>query len=272
MDLDKRASSILVNTYWSPTGWRREPTVAPEDFAYAKSQGMMFDPVRLSHDQAIHAALKAASALSQAEVSDAFVTSLGSRRLDLRSGLGSYAVARHLREHKMSSAYGSRGCAYCGEFDHQGTNLDLNILSFERVKWGGVRHSQPTYIGFDLETLRKTPRPSPEPRDFAILESIIDIAGSMRPAARLSDLDKALAKVLPSNSAERRNLIGILGNAGIIIDPSRPDFRQRFVPCGEREQTPWHKDDWPYPVQWWVGSHGVQGAAVTDWFPRLGDH
>jgi hypothetical protein len=271
MDLDKRASGILVNTYWSPTGWRREPTVAPDDFAYAKSQGMMFDPVRLSHDQAVHAALKAASALSQAEVIDAFVASLGSRRLDLRSGLGSYAVARHLREHRMSSAHGSRACSYCGEFDHQGTDVDLNILSFERVRWGGVRHSQPTYIGFDLATLRKTPRPSAEPRDFAILGSIIDIAGSMPPAARLSDLDKALAKVLPSNSAERRSLIGILGYAGIIIDPSRPDFRQRFVPCGEREQTPWHKDDWPYPVQWWVGSYGVQGAAVADWFPRLGD-
>ncbi|MEN5146383.1 hypothetical protein [Brevundimonas diminuta] len=270
MDLDKRASSILLNTYWSPSGWRRDPAVAPDDFTYARSQGLMFDPVRLSHEQAIHTSLKAASTLSQAEVADAFVASLGSRRLDLRSGLGSYAVVRHLREHRMS-AQNSPSCAYCGEYDHDKTDLDLNILSFERIKWGGIRHTQPTYIAFDLDTLRKTSRPSPEPRDFAILKSIIEVAASMTAAARLSDLDKALAKVLPSNSAERRILIGILGYAGILIDPSRPDFRRQFVPCDKREQTPWHKNDWPYPVQWWVGSHGVQKAAVADWFPRLGE-
>lgn len=270
MHLDKHASDILQNTYWSSSGWRRDPTVTPHDFNYAKSQGLMFDPVLLSHDQAILAALNAASALGQAEVADAFVASLGSRRLDLRSGLGSYAVVRHLREHRMCARNGA-GCDYCGEYDHDKTALDLNILSFERIKWGGVRHSQPTYIAFDLDTLRRTPRPSPEPSDFAILKSIIDVAASMPPAARLGDLDKALAKILPSNSAERRVLIGILGYAGVITDPSRPDFRQRFVPFDERERTPWHKDDWPYPVQWWTGSHGVQRGAISDWFPRLAD-
>jgi len=269
MDLDKRASDILIDAYWSTTGWRREPVVAPEDFAYAKSRGVMFDPIRPSHDQVVHTALKAASEISQAEVSDAFVASLSSRRLDLRSGLGSYAVARHFREHRKSLSYDSRHCSYCGEYDHQNTTLDLNILNFERVKWGGVRHSHPAYVGFDLETLRKTQRPSPGPRDFMILKSIIDTAGSMSPSARLSDLDKALAKVLPSNSAERRALIGILGYAGIIIDSSRPAFRKQFVPFDEREHTSWSKDDWPYPVQWWTGSHGVQTAAVADWFPLL---
>ncbi|WP_156320341.1 hypothetical protein [Brevundimonas sp. AAP58] len=270
MHLDKRASDILLNTYWSSNGWRRDPTVAPDDFNYAKSKGLMFDPVRLSHDQAILAALNAASAVGQEDVANAFIASLGSRRLDLRSCLGSYAVVRHLREHRMSARNGP-GCDYCGEYDHDKAALDLNVLSFERIKWGGVRHSQPSYIAFDLDTLRKTPRPSPSARDFAMLKLILHVAASMPPAARLSDLDKALAKVLPSNSAERRVLIGILGYAGIITDPTRSDFRQRFVPCEEREQTPWHKDDWPYPVQWWTGSHGVQMAAITDWFPRLAD-
>lgn len=91
----------------------------------------------------------------------------------------------------------------------------------------------------------------------------------MGPRARLSDLAKALSKLLPSNDAERRTLIGILGYAGILIDPDRPDFWKRFVPADEREQTPYHKDDWPYPVQWWNGSHGVNEAAVADWFPAF---
>jgi hypothetical protein len=88
--------------------------------------------------------------------------------------------------------------------------------------------------------------------------------------ARLSDLDKSLSKVLASNSAERRVLIGILGYAGILIDPSRPAFRKGFVADAQREETPWHKDDWPYPVQWWNSSFGIDEAAVDDWFPSLG--
>jgi len=270
MPLDKRAIKILIDTYWSSAGWRQNPTVTPEDFAYAKSNGVMFDPIRLSHDEAIGAALRAANEISGTEVVGSFIASLGSRRLDLRSGLASYAVVRNMREHKMMPATSGRYCTYCGYFDTH--DIDLNILNFERIKWGGIRHNQPTYIAFDLETLRKTSRPSPQSIDFAILHSIVNTTRSMPPAARLRDLDKALAKLLPSNSAERRVLIGILGYIGILVDPARPDFRLQFVPLVEREHTPWHKDDWPYPVQWWNGSHGANQAAIDHWFPGLMIH
>lgn len=268
MSLDKRAVKILTDTYWSSAGWRRDPRVSPEDFAYAKSQRLMFDPISLSHNKAIDAALRAASEISQTEVVDAFIASLGSRRLDLRSGLASYAVVRHMQPHEKVISVTSPACAYCGSYDE--LDCDLNILNFERIKWGGVRHNQPAYIAFDLQTLRSTSRPSSEPGDFAILRAIIDMARSMPPTARLGDLDKALAKTLASNGAERRTLIGILGYAGILIDPTRPDFRQKFVPSFQREHTPWHKDDWPYPVQWWKASHGVDQSAIDDWFPGLG--
>jgi hypothetical protein len=102
-----------------------------------------------------------------------------------------------------------------------------------------------------------------------ILASILKAARSLSAAARLRDLEKALSKLLPSNDGERRTLIGILGYAGILIDPSRPDFRQQFVPAVERQHTPWHKDDWPYPVQWWDGSHGVNEVAIAEWFPSI---
>ncbi|MEO8375873.1 MAG: hypothetical protein ABI471_11650 [Sphingomonas bacterium] len=269
MTPDERAAKILMNTYWSAAGWRREPTISPEDFAYAKSRHVMFDPDNFSHDGAVDAVLQEVAATSQADVASAFLASLGSRRLDLRSGLGTYAVARHFQRHSSVTAMGRKSCAYCGLYHTQ--DADLNILNFERLKWGGVRHTQPTYIAFDLKILRETLRPSPTPDDFVILRTILNTARSMQPNARLSDLDKSLSKVLASNSAERRVLIGILGYAGILIDPSRPAFRNQFVAEVEREQTPWHKDDWPYPVQWWNGSFGVDDAAVNDWFPEI-DH
>jgi hypothetical protein len=101
------------------------------------------------------------------------------------------------------------------------------------------------------------------------LKAVLDTIEALPSTAKLADLDKSLATVLKSNSSERRCLIGILGYAGILIDPCRSSFRTDYVPAASREQTPWYKDDWPYPVQWWNGSFGIQSAAVTDWFPNL---
>lgn len=263
---DKRATKILLNTYWDTGGWRREPAIAPQDLVYAKSHGMMFHAVRRSHAEAVNAVIQALETTTKSQVVDAFIASLGSRRLDLRSGLGTFSVARHFKGHDALSTRATSPCFYCGFYD--GEN-DLSILNFERFKWGGVRHTDPTYIAFDLQMLRKAGLLIPQSTDRDILRAILMTAHSMPASARLGDLEKALAKVLPSNSSERRALIGILGYAGILIDPSRPDFREQFVPFEERETTPWHKDDWPYPVQWWMGSHGINHDAANEWFPGL---
>ncbi|WP_442579897.1 hypothetical protein ACSBOB_31210 [Mesorhizobium sp. ASY16-5R] len=265
MTLDRRAVQILTNTFWTAAGWRRERSVSAEDFDYAKAGGLMFDPLSLSHDEAVESAIAARDALSKTHVVGAFIASLRSRRLDLRSGLGSYAVARHLVKHELMRQQSSRACAICGGYES--SDIDLNVLSVERIKWGGVRHSQPSYIGFDLSRLASTPTNEPEDEDHSMLKHIVEIARSMPPTAKLKDLDKALASVVPSNSAERRTLIGILGYCGILIDNSKPDFRKQFVPYVEREHTGYAKDDWPFPVQWWRGWCGLKEDAVKDWFP-----
>lgn len=267
MTPDKRALRILSDTFWSPMGWKPKPNVSAEDLAYAKAKGVMFDPMTLSHDEATRGAAEAVSATNQNAVVQAFVASLSSRRLDLRSAFGSYAVGRHMHEHKISPSGPGQSCSYCGGYEV--ANADPNILNFERIKWGGVRHYQPQYIALDLGIFGSTTALVPSNDDLKILRSIFEIAKSMPPKSRLGDLDKALAKAFPSNSAERRTLISIFGYAGILVDPSRPDFRLSFVPCVEREQTPWHKDDWPYPVQWWNGSFGVNQAAAADWFSEF---
>lgn len=263
---DKRALKILTDMFWSSAGWKRDPTVSPEDFAYAKAKGLMFDPIALTHDEAVAAAIDAVRRTSQESIARAFTSSLGSRRLDLRSALGSYAVGHHMKAHSRVAA-GGIGCAYCGTYDK--ANADPNILNFERFKWGGVRHDHPQYIAFDLGLFASLENVVPSKDDYRILRSIFEAAKSLPSTARLSDLAQALSKLLPSNNAERRTLIGILGYAGILADPGRPDFRRRFVPSAEREHTPWSKDDWPYPVQWWNGSCGLNQSAVDEWFPDL---
>jgi hypothetical protein len=84
----------------------------------------------------------------------------------------------------------------------------------------------------------------------------------------LSDLNRALSG---HSLRTVRTLISILGYAGLLIDPERPDFRCEFVPDTKCEETPWYKDDWPYPVRWWNGSFGVNEAAINEWFSDLGN-
>jgi hypothetical protein len=268
MALNERAVRILLDTYWPSAGWKMNPETPAIDFAYAKTQDVMFDPISMSHDQVVDAVLRAISATSKSRVVENFVASLSSRQLDLRSALGSYAVGRHLQQHDFVRSQSRAPCAHCGDYDNS-EQIDLNVLNFERIKWGGVRHLHPQYIALDLQLSERIERPELRDYDFAILRLILDVAGSMPAQARPNQLDKALAKIFPSNSAERRTLIAILGFTGVLVDPSRPDFRKQFVPVEERERTPWHTDDWPYPVQLWTGAHGVNQTAVDEWFAEL---
>jgi hypothetical protein len=52
--IDKGALKILSGTYWTSEGWKKQPEISAEDFSYAKTAGLMFDPIRLTHDQAVN--------------------------------------------------------------------------------------------------------------------------------------------------------------------------------------------------------------------------
>ena len=142
--MDKRAQKILFDTYWSSAGWHRTGLETPSenDYAYAKSKRVMFDPQRLDHADAVERLLNATAKLSRWGVADAFLASLSTRRLDWRSALGSYAVFQHLHQHAAAGALHS--CSICGA-DIKPAVQDLNLLNFKRLKWGGVRHSDVLY-------------------------------------------------------------------------------------------------------------------------------
>jgi hypothetical protein len=269
ISVDERALEILFTTYWSSSGWKKVYLTPPDDLEYAKAAGVMFESRRIGHDQAVNWALHSRGRVHKAQVADAFLASLSSRRLNWRSALGSFAVSVNLVAHHWSKASGSGfRCPSCGAYE--GTDhKDLNILSFERFKWGGVRHTDPLYIGFDLERFSCEEAPEPTAVDRAIMREILNTARSLPTDAKLSNLSKALTSVFPSNLSERRNLIGILGYCGILQVPSLPGFIQGFPSVSERPEVPWTKNDWPYPVQWWNGSCGVSEDASHFWFRKL---
>ncbi len=267
--LDPKAVRILFDTYWRPGGWkhRSEQQTPPGDFAYAKRMGVMFDPVRIRHDDLIKKLADRVSRIDQEGVAAAFLVSLGSRRLELRSALGIYAFARHLPGHRFQGVDGR--CDICGQHRDRGKEEDLNVLNFERLKWGGVRHTDPLFTWFDLTEFSKLEVPRPTSEDRGILCGILERARSTPSGVTVQELQRSLTGLFKSTKSERDILLDILGLSGILETSAHPGFMTRFTPSSRREEPPWRFVEREYPVCWWRGRDGVNETRVRELFGSL---
>ena len=212
-------------------------------------------------------AIDVRSRVNPEAVAAAFLASLSTRRLELRSALGSYSVLRHLPDHVHHGP--RKPCPTCGEYDREGDEVDLNILNFERFRWGGVRHEEPTYATFDLERFLESDRPEPTDSDRAIFRDLMRAIEAVPAETTGPQLQARLGGIFPSNKAERDILINILGYCGILRTPSHPGFRDRFIPTCDRDLPTQHLVDMGYPACWWKGRGGIERDAVRACFPAL---
>jgi hypothetical protein len=267
--VDRRALNVLFDTYWTSGGWRdhRSRSTPPDDFEYAKQAGVMFEPIRVSHDDIVKRALAAVSGVKRQAVADAFVASLSSRRLDLRSALGSFAVLQHLAKHPAPR--GDESCPVCGVYGGRAEQKDLNVLNFERFKWGGVRHHQPLYASMDLELFRTLPRVKPMPADVAVFKGLMKAIDAAPVSTSSAILQRHLNKAFDSNKAERDVVVGILGYCGILATAEHPGYMRRFVPWSDRELPARRFVDMAYPACWWQRSDGVNQEALAYWFGHM---
>jgi hypothetical protein len=176
---------------------------------------------------------------------DAFLASLSTRRLELRSALGSFSFAAHFPDHRLvdqargQTPSGRLHCRLCGLYGHSTAEQeDLNVLSFERWKWGGVRHVNPLYCWFDLTQFEKASLAAPTQEDHSILARIVEIASGLSPKAKPNELEKRISKVVRSNGSERRALIEILGYCGVLKPAGRCGFLQAFTSSEHRDGLP----------------------------------
>jgi hypothetical protein len=282
MPPDKKALQILFKTYWSPRGgWTAGVAPDAADYDYAKQKNYMFDPVKLTHDQIVQRLLRIRVRVSLQEVSEAFVASLSTRRLELRSALGSFAYAANFPDHQIASSpsriapTGNIYCKICGAYDEGSHGSldpeDLSLLNFERFKWGGVRHGDPLYAAFDLELFAQAERLQPTPEDYQILNSIIETAQRLALGCKPGDLCKAISKLLPSNDPERRTLVQILALCGVLAPTGRPGFLQKFATADhvDRDRPNDHRNDWGYPAVWWTAADRTNAKMVSLCFPRI---
>lgn len=266
--MDKRALKILLDAFWSPAGWKPDASRGPsaEDFEYAKSKGMMFEPQELDHHQAVNDLAATIQKLSRRRVADSFLASLSTRRLDWRSPLGSYAVFQHLPIHAPVET--GKRCGICGIYLNQ-SNEDLNVINFERCKWGGVRHDQVSYALFDLQQFLGTETPQPNAEDGQIFRNIVAAIAAVPSETTSAALQAHFAKVIKSNKAERDVIVAILGFCGILGTREHPGFSDSFVSVKERSLPDRRFVDMPYPACWWEGKIGVNQFKLREYFAHV---
>jgi hypothetical protein len=200
-------------------------------------------------------------------VADAFILSLSSRRLELRSALGSFAVLQHLPRHQAPRQGGT--CPVCGVYNRVAEEEDLNVLNFERFKWGGVRHDQPLYASIDLELFRMLPHVSPTPANVAVFTGLLKAIDSVPASTSSVVLQNHLAKVFKSSKTERDIVVGILGYCGILAIAEHPGYIHSFVPSSDRQLPARRFVDMAYPACWWQRTDGINKDALTYWFGHV---
>jgi hypothetical protein len=273
---DPKALKILRETYWGPSGWKpawndpKTPEASPEDYDYAIERGVMFRPIELSHDEAVEQAIDLGGRVDLPMAADAFLASLTTRRLELRSALGSLHVARSMPAHRFAVSRRSPGsCEVCGAGGQERVTVDLNVLNFERFQWGGVRHLHPEYVAFDLARFLELHPVEPTPADVAVANELFSrLLQPLEPTATASILEKRLQGLFPSSSPERRVLIQILGYSGIVQPSSVPSLRERWTNKLARPPVP-GRNDWSFPVYAWRGRDGIDASQITRVFPQL---
>jgi hypothetical protein len=205
--------------------------------------------------------------VSAQEVGEAFLASLSSRRLDLRSALGSYAVARLVPEHPLSTAARGFRCTVCGQYA-SGEEENLNILSFERFKWGGVRRDYLPYAAFDLEQFAKAPRLKPTRPDIDTGRQLLDCLRQL-PARTTAAQAVPQLKMIKGNKAQREIILDILGVTGILRTAEHPGYADAFIPKIQRSEPPLRFVFRHYPISWWTAADGVNLPALQQFLPQL---
>lgn len=191
---------------------------------------MLTDETVRAHADAVARLRLLADLTRPADVAAAFVASLGSRRLEYRSALASYAVARVIPDHPLHVVPYARAtiCGFCGwtEGEEEAT---ADLFRELRSRVGGVMHDRPSFVRFDLEWFRELEPMEPTADDWRRLELILRTPALLAPTAKPADLQRALRTAIRSNKDERTILIQILACAGILDEKDHPGYLDRFT-------------------------------------------
>lgn len=269
---DPKAVRILFNTQWDLDGregaWIEYSEVPAKDLEYAKSAGLMQESFELDHRSMISRVVEMRDRIERRAVAAAFASSLGTRRMDTRSALGSYAHSLHLAAHRFIPTNDAENCRLC-DFPRK-ENIRVNHYAFRRIMWAGnVCQGDLGYVLCDLTAFGRSSNACGKP-EKTLLDKMFSSIRRLPKEAGLSDLEKSISGLFPSNKHERQVVLEILGYCGIIKPKDCPSMHVQWVPrCDLPVPTHFYRKEWRSPVSCWTGADGINDEAIDFWFGDL---
>lgn len=212
--IDPRAKQILFAKVDAAMRWQPLPSTA--DLAYAKSKRMLFAPLTATHGQIVERIVVARESLTLATVSGAFLASLSSGRLDLRSGLASYACSETTARHEFVKWCEADACEIC-HLPAKVQKRDRDFHSFQRHGAAGFGlHFDALYQMLDLEELAREAPLAPTKEDLVRMRVTLHAAATTPAADGAAKLNARLKPTLGGSKHERTMVIDGLAACGVL--------------------------------------------------------
>lgn len=248
--------------------FRDADSVTEEDIAAAKQEGYMFDyPQPLSHEETMKRLGEVLAKIESKDVSNAFLFSLSTRRLEYRSALGSYYFAKSIPVHEFSPN-SNNYCEVCGfkEWEREPSDYEcrhgLNHINYWRYKYGALSMKLNNAL-FDLEQFVKLPPVSPVPEDTEILRRILECTKYLPKVTDKSPkLTKAVIheKLFKTNKNEVDCLLETLSVCGILNSPKYPSIEEKYVNYEDILYMLYSEVN--YPLNMWCVYYGVNAERL----------
>jgi hypothetical protein len=207
------------------------------------------------------------SKIEKKKVTDGFLASLSSRKLEYRGYLGCWAVARVLPIHDLiptkcpSGNIACRYCLYCDTFER---DIEyLNYIDNMLMKFGGVRCDDTFIIGYCLEKFIEIEVPEPQQADFDIFNNLIETIIKLDTKEKPRDLEKKMSKILKSNKWERELILDQLGVIGLLETKEHKGYFETYN-LHQEPHPSWN--DWVLPIVWWRGKDGINWEVYDYYF------
>lgn len=253
MDIDKKIIGILKSKYWKQ-GWLAgdQRCISDDDLNYLYSKGLSFKVASKSHDELVREIKEFSSRISIRDCYSLLSRSISTRNLPDRSFLSSVLQAKQmpLHEHTLEGR-----CQICGL--EKENSIDLEVMLFEKIMWGGVRLTKLEYIWLDLHLYLTNKHTIVESLDLKLALADYDKIDELS-ASKFSQL----LKTIKGNKAEREILCGILSICDILQHPDHAGFLDSFVNWSEREEPNQHFLDLEWPYCWYNSKYGINFASV----------
>jgi hypothetical protein len=235
---------------------------SPEDFARAKAAGLAFDPVKMTHDDAVGWAFSEFAKCDKETVAAAYLLGVGQNMPHCRATLAAYAIMAHFPKHSFATIT-DRYCSTCA------LQLDsvVNLTFINSCRWVGTTIKRsPDVLAFYLQQHNAEAIDKPSDADIQKFCDVLDVIGACPPEEKPTTLYKKIRKIpgIKMSDEEGRHFLDTLGYAGILQTPEQQGFIYKYI--GHLTPTKSHSSDWSYPVDFWTGKNGVNTDALKYWF------